>query len=133
MWGDGLDRHMIDKICREITDAGWSLSNIGTFGMGGGLLQKVHRDTQRFAFKCSAQERSGCWHDVYKDPINGNKSSKRGRLMLVNDSGIQTVPEDRYPEDQNLLRTVYEYGCMLPNVIEGIDVIKRRANLPWEK
>jgi hypothetical protein len=35
-----------------VVDQGWSVNSIG-FGSGGGLLQKMNRDTQKCAFKCS--------------------------------------------------------------------------------
>ena len=38
-------------ICENVKENGWSLDNLA-FGSGGGLLQKVHRDTQKCAFKC---------------------------------------------------------------------------------
>ena len=53
--GDGNDdEESIDRVLRAITSHGFSASNIA-FGMGGGLLQRVHRDTQKIAFKvCEA-------------------------------------------------------------------------------
>ena len=47
--------------------------------MGGALLQKVDRDTMKFAFKCSAIQIGGEWRDVYKDPAtdHGKRSMKR--------------------------------------------------------
>lgn len=78
--GDGIDHNMIVRILSHIKEAGWSADNIA-FGSGGGLLQKVTRDTLGFAFKCSAIEIDGQWRDVYKDPITDSaKRSKRGRL-----------------------------------------------------
>jgi nicotinamide phosphoribosyltransferase len=51
--------------------------------MGGGLLQKVNRDTERFAFKCSSQIRSGVEVDIQKKPQDKTKTSKAGNLKLV--------------------------------------------------
>lgn len=112
LWGDGLDKDTIYKILASITGmAGWSVENIATFGMGGGLLQKINRDTQRFAFKCSAQKRDGEWFDIYKDPIDGTKSSKRGRLELIkNIEGYVTVQEGLGGQYENQLVTVFEDG-----------------------
>jgi nicotinic acid phosphoribosyltransferase len=45
------------------------------YGMGGGLLQKVDRDTERFAMKCSAQERDGQCVKVQKNPLDKSKAS----------------------------------------------------------
>jgi nicotinamide phosphoribosyltransferase len=57
------------------------------YGMGGGLLQKHNRDTQRSAFKCSAQYRNGEWVDVQKKPQDITKASKKGLLKLVWEEG----------------------------------------------
>lgn len=118
LWGDGLDLIMIGQILNIIVGLHkWSMSNIATFGMGGGLLQRVHRDTQRFAFKCSAQKRNNVWHDIYKDPLDKSKTSKRGALALVygDDGKLTTVPEHRATENdlgKDQLQTVYENGHM---------------------
>jgi nicotinamide phosphoribosyltransferase len=116
LWGDGIDPAGIMLILSTLASAGWAAENM-VFGMGGGLLQKVNRDTQRSAFKCSAQKRDGEWFDIFKDPLDSSKKSKRGRLALeYNKSvglfntiqlqgglGINDTPN-------NLLKTVFENG-----------------------
>jgi nicotinamide phosphoribosyltransferase len=73
----------IRLILDRITHARYSADNIA-FGMGGALLQKLDRDTQRFALKCSAARIDGKWMDVFKDPVTDHaKASKRGRLTLA--------------------------------------------------
>lgn len=89
LWGDGIDRMGINNILWTAEQAGIAAENF-VFGMGGGLLQKVNRDTQRFAFKCSAQRRNGEWHKISKNPLDTSKKSKAGRLALVK-SGDQFV------------------------------------------
>lgn len=93
--GDGIDIVMLDKILEAMDKAGWSVDNIA-FGSGGGLLQKVNRDTMKFAFKLSAILIEGEWHDVYKDPVTDpGKKSKVGRLALVNADGtLKTVRQE---------------------------------------
>jgi nicotinamide phosphoribosyltransferase len=61
--------------------------------MGGALLQKVNRDTQNFAFKCSATIVNGELRDVFKEPVTDpGKDSKRGKLALVRTArGLETV------------------------------------------
>lgn len=86
IWGDGIDRKGINLILGEMALHGWAADNL-VFGMGGGLLQKVHRDTQRFAVKCSAQRRGERWIDVQKDPLDSGKKSKAGRLKLIKGQG----------------------------------------------
>jgi nicotinamide phosphoribosyltransferase len=88
------------------------------FGMGGELLQKVNRDTQKFAMKASAACVNGEWRDVYKDPItDSGKRSKRGRLALVRaqDGQVATVREDELAGRDNVLRMVYRNGELLVN------------------
>ncbi len=118
IYGDGLDIEMIKKILFVLKENKWASDNI-VFGMGGGLLQKVNRDTQRFAFKCSANKTSdGIWHDVYKNPIDARKGeetkiSKKGKLKLIKHNSVfmtvrQNDPE--YLDYQDLLVEVFRDG-----------------------
>ncbi len=123
--GDGIDLAMIQNILGAIIAAGWSADNIA-FGSGGGLLQKVDRDTCKFAFKCSAIEINGAWHDVSKDPITDHgKKSKAGRLKLVRrGDSVATVTEEQSVE-VNLLVPVFENGQLL--VDQSFSDIRSRA------
>lgn len=81
--GDGVDLETIHDVLENMKNDGWSTDNIA-FGMGGALLQKLNRDTQRFAFKCSSIIRDGKEQEVYKDPATDHtKVSKAGRLSLI--------------------------------------------------
>ena len=124
--GDGVDPDSIRAILERITALGFATDNIA-FGMGGALLQKVNRDTQKFALKCSAARIDGAWVDVYKQPVtDAGKDSKRGRLTLLRhreDGRYQTVqiPTDSpTAEDMPLpagwehaMDTVWENGRLL--------------------
>jgi nicotinamide phosphoribosyltransferase len=93
--GDGITIESLPVILRNLLDRGWSADNIA-FGMGGGLLQLVNRDTQKFAMKCSAALIDGDWVDVYKDPITDpGKKSKRGRINLWTSGGEFETSVDR--------------------------------------
>lgn len=109
--GDGIDDESIGEILHAVKQHGYSTSNLG-FGMGGGLLQQLNRDTQRFAFKCAAALRDGAWVDVSKDPVTDHgKRSKKGHLALVHEGGaFSTV---RSPRKDDLLVAVYEDGRIL--------------------
>ena len=48
--GDGISHESLNAICAAMKENGWSVSNI-LFGSGGALLQKLNRDTQKFAYK----------------------------------------------------------------------------------
>ena len=81
--GDGINPTSIRAILERITSAGYATDNLA-FGMGGALLQRLDRDTQKFALKCSAARVEGDWIDVYKDPVTDKgKQSKRGRMTLL--------------------------------------------------
>lgn len=88
IYGDGISSpQVIEDILANLKAAGYSADNIA-FGMGGGLLQKVDRDTMKFAMKCSAIIQNGQVVDVYKDPITDpGKTSKKGFLDLIKVNG----------------------------------------------
>ncbi|TCV92760.1 nicotinamide phosphoribosyltransferase [Luteibacter rhizovicinus] len=93
--GDGINPESIRAILERIVGAGFAADNLA-FGMGGALLQKLTRDTQKFALKCSAARIDGRWVDVYKDPVtDAGKTSKRGRMTLLRHreyGSYRTVP-----------------------------------------
>ena len=126
LWGDGLDYHKIRDILFGIKAQGWAAENL-IFGMGGGLHTNVNRDTQRNAFKCSAQLRDGEWIDIFKKPLDSSKKSKKGRFkLLVNDDfEYRTVPIDTEGEDQ--LRTVFKDGKLL--IDDTFESIKSRTEI----
>ena len=125
--GDGVDVDSIGVILQRIQQAGFSTENVA-FGMGGGLLQKVNRDTLRFAMKASAMQINGAWRDVYKQPVtDSGKHSKRGRLAVIRDAGVlKTIREDALSWESNLLRPVFRNGELL--VDDGFNVIRTRSN-----
>lgn len=112
--GDGVDELSLGMILNAIMAAGWSADNVA-FGSGGGLLQKMNRDTQKCAIKASAVCIDGVWHDVFKDPItDSGKRSKRGRLALVREGGAyQTIREEELGDRLNVLEVVFENGVLL--------------------
>ncbi len=125
--GDGVDVDSIKVIVQRIQQAGFSTENVA-FGMGGGLLQKVNRDTLSFAMKASAIRINGDWRDVYKQPVtDSGKNSKRGRLAVIRDAGaIKTIREDALSWESNLLRPVFRHGELL--VDDGFDTVRARSN-----
>lgn len=81
--GDGMNYGSVRDVLGNMLTHHWSADNI-TFGMGGALLQQVNRDTQRFAFKCSAVQIEGVWRDVRKEVVSDpSKASKGGKLALL--------------------------------------------------
>lgn len=110
--GDAIDFEMLPRILTAVTSAGFSADNIN-FGSGGGLLQKLNRDTQKFAFKCSSVVVDGQQRDVYKRPITDpGKDSKRGRLKLVR-HGAEFATVCEASPGANVLVKVFENGRVL--------------------
>ena len=108
LWGDGIDVEGMMDILDAIAEEKWSAQNM-VFGMGGGLLQKINRDTQRFAFKCSYQRRGGLHFDIFKAPLDTSKTSKKGRMKLaLGLEGFETVPISHARAD--IMETVFEDG-----------------------
>ncbi len=117
--GDGIDYESIQLIYDALLKNNISAENL-VLGMGGALLQKVNRDTQKFALKCSFAEVNGKEVEVQKSPmeINENgqlipsfKKSKAGRLKLIQTgNGFNTVKEGESGDD--ILETVFENGII---------------------
>jgi len=109
--GDGMNFDLVAQTLATMEQEGWSADNT-VYGMGGGLLQRVNRDTQKFAFKCSSAIVGGEQRDVFKDPeTDPGKVSKKGRFSLVIRNGEHfTAPEGA---EGDLLERVYENGEIL--------------------
>lgn len=131
--GDGMNLDMIKRLIDAAEMRGISTSNFAV-GMGGGLLQKVDRDTCKYAMKANAIEIDGEWRDVYKDPITDRgKKSKRGRQAVLKIDGelvarkIDDIPTDQGHGIQNQMREVYRNGELL--VEDTFADIRERAAL----
>jgi len=115
--GDGIDYAMTGEILEAMKQAGYSASNIA-FGSGGGLLQKINRDTQKWAFKCCAATIDGRGAvDVRKNPVTDpGKRSKGGRLDLVCRDGVyetEVLGADEVSRPDSAMNTVFEAGEIL--------------------
>ena len=126
--GDGIDEQTITQILQNLNVDGFSAENVA-FGMGGALLQKVDRDTQRFAYKASAGLIDGQYRGIYKDPVTDpGKRSKDGVLDLVEENGrMQTRAYYTFDTDfpNSLMRTVYRDGELL--VRDSLEVVRGRG------
>jgi len=112
--GDGIDYQAIIDILGYLMGKGWSADNIG-FGSGGGLLQKLNRDTQKCAFKASYISDDNGGQIVYKEPIDAPfKLSKKGRMTLTKDGNEWTTnmeqTEEQMKDADNILECVFENG-----------------------
>jgi nicotinamide phosphoribosyltransferase len=126
--GDGVNEQSLVEILATVEKRGFSITNVA-FGMGGALLQKLNRDTQKFAVKCSQVVVHGEEISVYKDPVTDpGKRSKRGRLDLVQTTGTyQTVAETEETRTLSKLETVYENGLLTKEY--SFDEVRNQAML----
>lgn len=107
--GDGVTPDSLTSIVKAAVAAGWSAENVA-FGMGGGLLQNVNRDSLAFATKLcrvahpplEKDPATGTWAavpgaapvawDVMKSPTGDEgKVSLPGRLAVVERDGVLTA------------------------------------------
>lgn len=107
--GDGMNPETIKQLFETIGSYGWSADNL-VVGSGGGLLQKVDRDTQKFAIKACAALVDDKWIDIWKDPVTDKgKRSKTGRLELVKINSSHSYIYDTVSESEaNRLITLGE-------------------------
>jgi nicotinamide phosphoribosyltransferase len=126
--GDGIDIESLEDILNNMTAMGFSTENIA-FGMGGALLQKVNRDTLKFAQKTNAIEKDGEWIDVYKDPVGSSfKKSKKGRLALIKENGkFKTIRFDELGDRKNYLEPVWRNGKLLKDYT--FDEVRQNAEV----
>lgn len=126
--GDGITPKTIRILLEALVERGWSAENLA-FGMGAGLLQRVNRDTLRFAMKANArQDKDGSWHGISKDPkTDPGKASKRFRQAVVMRDGQPTAALLRdIDESENLLQPVWQNGELLRDW--RFDEVRARAN-----
>lgn len=128
--GDGIDHMAVKTVLGNIMAMGFSADNI-VFGSGGALLQKVNRDTYKFAMKASAvliktasgengplgQTQGTRWIGIAKDPITDpGKKSKEGVLTLVRNvktGELKTMKLDDLDEGyEDMMVTVYDHGVL---------------------
>ena len=138
--GDGVNYNAIVELYTALKEAGISAENL-VLGMGGALLQKLDRDTQKFALKCSYAEVKGQGIVVQKRPLemdeNGEihesfKKSKGGELKLILENDrYQTVAQHEEPQLEDELITVFENGVITKEY--SFEEIRNTAQLQIEK
>lgn len=106
IYGDGMTSTTIPALFQAVVNTGFAASNVVT-GSGGGLLQKVNRDTLRFGYKVSeATYQGGISVAVHKEPKDDpTKRSKSGRLSLIKDGlgDYRTVSQAETPYELDFL------------------------------
>ena len=124
--GDGMDFNSIGMVLENLANAGWSCSNFA-MGVGAGLVQKLNRDTLRFAIKLNHAVVDGIGRDVQKMPkTDPTKASKSGKVKVIaGANGFETVSENASGED--VMVEVFRDGVMLQTWT--LDEIRARATI----
>jgi nicotinamide phosphoribosyltransferase len=125
--GDGMNISSIAVLVDRMLEEGFAIDNIA-FGMGGGLLQLVNRDTLRFAMKANAmRDQAGVWHDVAKKPATDpTKGSKAGRQAVVLENGMMCAAHiDQLGGREDMLKPVWRNGEIL--VRHSFDEVRARS------
>jgi len=128
--GDGISIQSLEGILKHLDEKKWAVDNMA-FGSGGALLQKLHRDTLKVAFKCCWAEIDGKEVEIYKDPITDpGKKSKKGKMSVEMgaDGTLTTVVEGKGDPAKNIMKEVYRNGELL--VDHKFSEIRERAAIP---
>ncbi|KAG0265950.1 hypothetical protein DFQ27_000258 [Actinomortierella ambigua] len=134
--GDGVSFETLKRILEAVLKAGYAAQNCA-FGMGGGLLQKLNRDTMSFATKLSnIVYEDGTVRDVMKHPVtDSGKISLPGVLDVVrNADGIPMVhprADVDKPHKDNILQVVYDHG-KVPSQWPTFSELKERVEKEWD-
>jgi nicotinamide phosphoribosyltransferase len=135
--GDGVNSEAIEKMLKIITDMGYAANSV-VFGSGGALLQKVDRDTYKFAQKASAIMVDGEWIGISKNPVTDpGKMSKKGRVTTLRSFmtgefmvGDLSNSDSRDSEWVDMLEVVYQNGEISQFVLdETLDKIRNRIGV----
>ena len=137
--GDGITPESLDSILDAMKESKWTLDSV-VFGSGGGLLQRINRDTQRFAMKCSSVVADGRERAVSKNPkTDWTKTSKSGRFRLRRQDGdvdrrlgdriaplylTLNADEEKIVGESDALRTVFIDGMI--TATDTLDAIRKR-------
>mmetsp|Transcript_30880 Transcript_30880/g.80615 ORF Transcript_30880/g.80615 Transcript_30880/m.80615 type:complete len:404 (-) Transcript_30880:704-1915(-) len=126
--GDGISYESLGEILTAAAAKGWAAENL-VFGSGGALLQKMHRDTQKCAFKCSEiTKKDGSSTLVFKDPITDKgKQSKKGKLTLEPgpDGKLTTVTEGKGDPSKDVMVEVFRNGVL--TIQHNFQDVRKRA------
>ena len=130
--GDGVNNEAIEKLLKIVVDKGFAANSV-VFGSGGALLQKVNRDTYKFAQKASAILVDGKWVGISKNPVTDpGKMSKKGRVTTLRSKltgeymvGYVDNEADRSDEWEDVMKLVYRNGIVSCN--DTLDEIRERA------
>ncbi len=146
--GDGVGFDSIQRMLAAVHGAGFSAQCVA-YGMGGGLLQRVDRDTMSFATKLShlrlralppgAPPGMPLERDIMKKPKSDSaKISLPGVLSVRRVHGVPTVfpadaPHDALPHEPELLQVVYDRRPVPGFKWDSFEVVRARVRDEWAR
>jgi len=136
--GDGINYNSLKAIITAFVEEKYSATNVA-FGMGGGLLQKVNRDTMSFATKLSFIEYAdGKKRDIMKKPKSDiSKISHPGVLKVLKVNEVPTVfpaeADGDVKDPHNLLQVVWDNGPVAGLKWDNFDTVRARVQHEWKK
>ncbi|KAI8913558.1 nicotinate phosphoribosyltransferase family-domain-containing protein [Gorgonomyces haynaldii] len=129
--GDGINIKTLADIAQAVEQNGFSAQNVA-YGMGGGLLQKVNRDTMQFATKLNfIVYADGTKRDVMKMPKTAtSKRSLPGVLSVTRELGFPMVVPHEQSSHHEELKVVYDHGRVCQ--WDDFDTVRNRVNRQWK-
>jgi len=130
--GDGVALDTVGDMLSSLLANGFCANTVH-FGSGGGLLQKLNRDSLACAFKCCAMYVGGKVFPVGKDPIAGGKKSYGGNPPVIRGSDGVLRNRGEYTSEGEMIKALpmsYEEftkgvaGDALVKVFEDGKIIK---------
>ena len=116
--GDGVALDTVGDMLAALLAIGFC-ANAVHFGSGGGLLQKVNRDSLSCAFKCCAMYVGDKVFAIGKDPIAGGKKSYPGNPCVVRSADGVLRNRGEYDASGRMVRalpmSVEEFRTGLPD------------------
>jgi nicotinamide phosphoribosyltransferase len=131
--GDGINITTLQDITKAVEKKGFAAQSVA-YGMGGGLLQKVNRDTMSFATKlCYILYQDGTERHVMKMPKSDtSKTSLPGEFVVYRENGIPTVyPAETKHQGKNELDVVYDHGKV--KEWDDFETVQVRAKTLWSQ
>jgi len=121
--GDGVALDTVGDMLASLLSNGFC-ANVVHFGSGGGLLQKLNRDSLAFAFKCCAMYVGGKEYPVGKDPIAGGKKSYGGNPPVIRGPDGVLRNRGEYDGNGNMLKGLPMSTDEFVNGCEGDVLVK---------
>jgi nicotinic acid phosphoribosyltransferase len=131
--GDGMNYRSIAGVVQAVMDAGYSAQCVA-YGMGGGLLQRINRDSMGFATKLShIRYADGSERNVMKMPHGDwTKASLPGVLGVKRVGGIPMVfPKSEVAPHENMLKLVYDKKPIPGAFSDSFDTLRARVEQQW--